>query len=129
MAEAKTKNAGVKLWAPDHPEGCHIGLTNGTTFMVPCAEEGVEVPTAFRREAIARGCLPVGVKPEQIAPEAFDRAVLIRTKMESMLGSDDPLYFGTDGKPNLAQLNKLCGFTIDRTERDKLWAEVEAGIE
>lgn len=120
----------VKLWAPDHPDGCHIGLTNGTTFMVPHSKEGIEVPVAFRREAIARGCIPVGVEVEAPKNEAFDREQVIRTKMELMYrATDKPEYFTKDGKPNLTSLNELVGFTVDRAERDKLWEEVLVSLE
>jgi hypothetical protein len=117
------------MWAPapNHPDGTHIGLTNGTTFLVTKDREGVVVPPAFRKEAIARGCILVGMEPDTESPEAFNRDVLIRTKMESMLHSDDPGYFDSMGKPSLTVLGRLCGFTVDRMERDKLWAEVEAG--
>jgi hypothetical protein len=119
----------VKLYAPEHPEGCHIALTNGHTFLVPHEPAGVEVPTLFRKEAIARGCLPVGMAPEpEGEPETFDRDRRIRDEMRKMMDSDDPGAFLGDGKPNLTKLSTLCGFQVQRSERDRLWAEVETDL-
>lgn len=53
----------------------HIGLTNGHTFVVPHDHAGIEVPAKFRREALARGCIPVGAEPEKTQPDTFDRAL------------------------------------------------------
>ena len=120
----------VKLWAPDHPTGCHIGLTNGTTFMVPHDEDGIEVPKEFVKAALQEGCVPVGMGKEDVADEAFDRAKLIRSKMEEMYKSDDPSNFGrNDGKPVLTKLSALCGFQVERAERDEEWAKVQASLE
>lgn len=68
----------VKLWAPDYPDGCHIALTNGRTFMVPNYADGIEVPKEFRRAAMFRGCVPVGMKSEDAEADTFDRMTMIR---------------------------------------------------
>jgi hypothetical protein len=68
----------MKLWAPDYPDGCHIALTNGHTFMVPGDEVGIFVPAMFRKKAIARGCIPVGRKPEVRERDTFSGATTIR---------------------------------------------------
>lgn len=126
--EAAPKLSPVMLWAPDHPNGCHIALLNGHTFLVPHDLKGIEVPKQFRKEAIARGCLPVGMAPEERDAETFNRDVLIRAKMRAMMDSDDPNYFTQDGKPYISVLNRLCGFTVERSELNRLWAEVENSI-
>ena len=69
---------GTKLWAPGHPNGCHIGLTSGHTFIVPGDKAGVEVPQRFRRVAIARGCIAVGMEPAATEADPFDKAAAIR---------------------------------------------------
>jgi hypothetical protein len=115
--------SGVKMYSPNGD--CHIALTTGHTFIVPGDKAGVEIPKQFRKDALARGCLPVGMEDESTAPDAFDRARHIRTKMKEMLNSDEPDAFTRDGKPALPKLSALCGFSVERTERDRLWAEIE----
>ena len=114
----------VQLWSPNGQ--CHIGLTSGHTFIIPGDPAGVDVPQTFRKEAIARGCLPVGMAPEEVAVPEFDRAQVIRTAMRAMIKSEDETLFTADGKPDLRRLNAKVGFTIERTERDRLWQEIEA---
>jgi hypothetical protein len=45
---------------------------------VPGDKAGVEVPQMFRRMAIARGCIAVGMEPEATETDPFDRAAAIR---------------------------------------------------
>lgn len=126
-AKAASAKGAVKMYSPRGD--CHIGLTTGHTMVVVQHPDGVEVPKAFRREALARGCLPVGMTDDDLGSgQTFDRAAVIRSKMEAMLNSDDPAYFSGDGKPTMAVLSRLCGFTVERGERDRVWAEVEAGV-
>jgi len=122
---APAKPAGVAMWSPtgNQPDGStHIGLTSGHTFIVPHDRAGIVVPAKFRREAIAHGCLPVGMEPEpEEASTAFDRKAVIRQKIEQMKDSDDPEAFTKDGRPNLIVLAKLCGFQLDRSEVTQVW--------
>ena len=114
----------VKMWSPTGDQ--HIALTSGHTFVVPGDKAGIEVPQKFHREAIARGCIPVGMEPE--APEeagGFDRVAVIKERIRGMLNSDDPTYFTADGKPSQTALSKLCGFNVDRHERDAIWKAIE----
>lgn len=137
QAAPLTMSAAVKhvgelwLWAPDHPKGLHLGLTNGRTFHIPNHPDGIAVPKEFRREAIAQGAQPLGQTAEVLEPNTFDRAAVITAKMEQMLNSADaePGYFDNDGRPSLAKLISLCGFNVDRSERDRLWKIVESGLE
>jgi hypothetical protein len=65
-----------KLWSPSGD--CHIGLTSGHTFIVPGHKAGVEVPQMFRRLAIARGCIAVGMEHAATEADPFDKAAAIR---------------------------------------------------
>jgi hypothetical protein len=70
----------VKFWSPkgNMPDGStHLALTSGHSFLVPHDKEGIDVPARFRREAIACGCIPVGMEPEDTKPDSFDRAAVI----------------------------------------------------
>ena len=116
---------GVKMWSPKG-EDCHLSLTSGHTLIVPADEKGRDVPEQFVKEAVSRGCLPVGMKPtEESAGDTFNRDAVIQARMRDMLNSDDTAYFTGDHKPNLGVLSRLAGFTVDRAERDKLWEAVE----
>ena len=43
-----------------------IGLTTGHTLVVRHDKDGTNVPVQFRKEAIAKGCVPVGVGAEDV---------------------------------------------------------------
>ena len=118
------KIAGVAMWSPkgNQPDGStHIGLTTGHTFIIPHDKAGIVVPSKFRKDAIARGCLPVGMEPEEEEAAGFDRKALIRAKIEEMKDSDEANAFTVDGKPNLTMLAKLCGFQLERSEVSQVW--------
>lgn len=119
--------AGVKLWSPKgnlENGDTHIGLASGHTMVIPHAKTGVEVPSRFRKEAIARGCIPVGMADEEEEGEGFDRNKVIKTAIKKMLESDEPSMFTRDGKPNLGKLVELCGFSIDRNEANRVFDEL-----
>ena len=60
----------MKLYAPRHPLGCHIALTNGHAILIPSDPAGISVPKMFRRAAIALGCVPVGSEAAECEPTA-----------------------------------------------------------
>ena len=68
----------MKLYAPEHPHGCHIGLTNGHAILIPHGEAGIAVPKMFRRTALARGCLPVDTELEDLHADTVHVATMIR---------------------------------------------------
>lgn len=114
----------VKLWSP--AGDCHIGLTSGHTFLIPADKAGIEVPQKFRREAIARGCLPVGMEPDEIeAGQGFDRQAVIKSAMNKMMDSSEDGMFTSDGRPVLAKLAALCGFAVDRSEANRVWDQMQ----
>lgn len=106
-----------------------IALTSGHTAIVPATRdepEGVELDVMFRKEAISKGCIPVGIAVEETADKpAFDRKQVIKDAIQQMLDGSDENAFTGDGKPDLRKLNAIVGFTIDRSERDSIWAEFE----
>ena len=108
----------------------HIALTSGHTAIVPATRdvpEGVELEVIFRKEAIARGAVPVGISVEEKPQEpAFDRVKVIRDAIHQMLNGNEENAFTNDGKPDLRKLNAVVGFSVDRSERDAIWAEFEA---
>lgn len=113
-----------------------IAMLSGHTISISHEEQGTEVPAVFRREALARGCVPVGVDlgdDKKSAPEtktaAEKRIAAIRAGMEKMLDSDDESAFGEDGKPDIKKLEKISGVkSISAAERDEVWTLVEASL-
>jgi hypothetical protein len=122
---------GVRLWSPKgnlEDGGTHIGLTSGHTMIIPNDRKGIEVPPRFRKEAIARGCLPVGMEPdEEEVDGGFSRARIIREALTKMMDSSEEGMFTTSGKPVLAKVSKLAGFTVERSELNQIWTQVEKG--
>lgn len=117
----------VRLWSPKGD--CHVALTTGHTWIVSGAKEGTELPTIhaakFQKRAVELGCLPVGMEPIEDAMPSTDRDTIITEKMKAMLVSDDPSYFTADSLPNMNVLSNMCGFKVDRQERDRLWKAIE----
>lgn len=112
----------MKLYAPTD-EAVSIGLTSG--HMLVIERSGTDVPPAFRREAIARGCLtsPDEVLDSEQSPE-FDRAKVISDAIRQMLDGDNEGDFNGDGRPNLNALQKRVGFSVQRDEADKAFEAV-----
>lgn len=105
-----------------------IGLTSGHTAVV--TTEGNEIAAMFHKEAIARGCLPVGVASDGDTPVSsgnFDRAGVIARAIDGMLEGSGEGDFTADGKPDVRRLSGYCGFTVSREERDAAWAKHEQG--
>jgi hypothetical protein len=111
-----------------------IALLSGHTIVVAADDKGTEVPPLFRREAIARGCAPVGMELEvgskKAAPKSDQelRIEAIKDGINKMLDSDDEGSFGADGKPDVKKLEKILGFKITAFERDEVWAIVEGSL-
>lgn len=128
--KSAAEKKGVSLWSPSGD--CHVALTSGHTIVISGESEGTEIPPGkqhkeFVKQALLRGCVPVGMAapddPDEAGP---DRQGVIKDKMRAMLASDDPTYFTSDGRPSLPVLSKMCGFNVDRGERDRLWKDIEA---
>jgi hypothetical protein len=119
---------GVSLWSPkgNLPDGSmQISLTSGHSIIIPHDRKGVPVPKRFRSEAIARGCLPVGM--EEDAPDAGqgpDRTMIIRRCIQEMMDSSEPGLFTTSGQPALPPLSARCGFTLSRNEVNRVFDEM-----
>jgi hypothetical protein len=106
-------------------EPMHIALTSGHSIVIE--PDGTEVPAIFQKEAVARGAYPVGLDDAApLAGQTFDRAQVIKDAMNKMLDGSEEDNFTKDGKPDLRKLNALVGFSVARSEADKLFEEVTA---
>lgn len=114
------------LWSPTGD--CFIGLTSGHTFIVPGGKEGIAVPTRHFKEAVAKGCIPVGQVPEDDGAE-FDRAAVLRAVLEKLAATDptapdSSALFDGNGNPRLEKVSERCGFTVSRREVTAAWNDV-----
>lgn len=123
----------IEMWSPNGDQ--QLALTSGHTFIVPGNPKGAPLPTIktkeFQRVALQHGCLPVGMEPdaEEDEPTTANRKDRIKEKMRAMLTADDPSYFTNDGRPSQGQVSKMCGFNVDRHERDAVWKELESELD
>ncbi len=114
----------MKFKAPEN-ESVSIGLTSGHSIVV--TPEGSDVPARFRKEALARGCVPVGMDitpdlPNLNEPDARKRQII--EGIEKMLDSDDEDAFTGAGAPDVRKLSAIVGFRVSTEERDAAWAEL-----
>lgn len=114
-------------------EPVHIALTTGHTAIVDTLEgsegAGSLLHPRFHREAVTRGCLPLGAEdfklPLENAPPT--RTAVIMGKLRDMIDGNEPDDFTAAGLPNLNALQRLCGFKVTREEADAAWSQVKAG--
>lgn len=100
----------------------HVALTSGHTAVIP--PEGVELATAFHREAIARGAVLAEGATAEDQTQVFNRQLVIREVIEAMVAGKDKDDFTGDGKPNLVKLKAKTGFPVSREEADAVFAEL-----
>lgn len=102
-------------------ESVHIALTSGhTTIVTP---EGVDIAPIFHKEAIAKGCMPVGVEDAVVqgAGGAFNREAVIKKALTEMLDGNAAEDFTANGKPDLRRVNARIGFQATRSEVDAIF--------
>lgn len=117
----------MKFFPPEGQTEVHIALLNGHTALV--TEDGTELEARFRREAIARGCLPEGIGADPVIEgelPPFDREAKILDAINDMIDGNDAADFNADGSPNLRNLSDRVGFQVSRSERDAAMAKIEA---
>lgn len=103
-------------------EPLHVALTSGHTMVIPPTDEGVDVPDAFQREAMARGAvLAEGGSPEA-RTQIHNRNIEIRHALAEMISGANKDDFTADGKPNLVRLKAKTGFSVTREEADAEFA-------
>lgn len=104
-------------------EPMSITLTSGHTAVVSNTKH-TELEQRFHREAIARGCMPKGVKEvvDDQLPQ-FDRKKAILDAIDGLMETTDEANFTGDGKPNATKLSEIVGFTVSSDERNTLWDE------
>lgn len=113
-------------------EPVHLALTTGHTAIVDTMEgsEGAGSPLhpRFHREAVTKGCLPLGAQEFKLPAEETvpTREGIIGTRLKEMLDGSDEDDFTGAGLPNLNNLTRRCGFKVSKDEMEKVWAKVKA---
>ncbi len=114
-------------------EVIQIGLTSGHTIVIP--PDGDDVPPIFRREAIARGAIPVDVPGAEETLAALNgtaggpvasRPQAIQAALQTMLDGGGEGDFTKGGKPSLDKVKALLGFAVTREEVDAAWEVVSS---
>ena len=106
-------------------EDTHVALTTGHTVVITA--EGNEIESRFHKEAIAAGCVPIGLSEDDASEstsKGFNRKERIRECLNAMMDGNDPEDFTAVGRPNINRLKALVGFNFDRAEADAIWDEL-----
>lgn len=132
-----------RFYAPDG-EPIRVYLKDGRCAVV---DEPRELPAAFHKEALKRGCIIEGQgrRVDLSVPESEDQearqAAIIALIEEALQAEPDPedpeayeeAYgeaFNSDEKPSVRWLEKRLGYNISSEERDAAWARVDkSGLE
>lgn len=110
----------MKFKSPNNSNTQIVLLTGHSTIVTP---EGNEIDPMFQREAVALGCVPVGIETFVKAKEqpVFDRKQLIKDAINAMLDGGKEGDFNNDGKPDRRSLNSRVGFAVSREELEAMW--------
>lgn len=105
-----------------------LSLTSGHTCSI--GTELVEVPARFHRMAVAEGAIPEGMDHLIAPPDTQEKArgELVKTAIKTMLEANKEGDFGGDGKPTVARVSAIAGFTVGRSERDTAWNELKTEL-
>ncbi|MES2488546.1 MAG: hypothetical protein V4607_02055 [Pseudomonadota bacterium] len=120
----------MKFRAPGR-EPITLALLSGHTLTVTNEPAGTPVSPEFRREAISKGCEPIGLDlgtGKKVSKADKKRADDIVAGLNKMLDSDDDDLFDASNKPDLAKLSKTVGFDVTAEERDQHWSVIESDL-
>lgn len=89
---------------------------------------GTAVPVRFRKEAIIKGCEPVGVDVDDRQEDGEGRASLILKALEEVIERNDADEIEATGRPKLAAVKKQAGFGVTRSELDTAFDAFEKSL-
>jgi hypothetical protein len=107
------------FYAPGH-EPIQVALLSGHIAIVP--PDGADLPRHFHEAAVAAGCLTERDAPAQEAGGP-DRRALIKQAIQTMIDTGDTTLFTRAGYPVLAKLSKFAGFSVERTEAERIFQD------
>lgn len=91
-------------------------------------QAGTPIPVRFRKEALARGCAPVGVDIEDDEEQGETKSDLILKAVEAVIERNDADEVDSNGRPKLAAVKKQVGFTITKVELDAAFDDFEKSL-
>lgn len=107
----------------------HIALLSGHAITI--GPEARDVPVMFRRDALAKGCLPEGVSAAELnaveqAPTEKDKPALLDAAIKTMLEGNNPDDFTGAGLPNRKKISAIVGWNVTAEDLTAAWQKVEA---
>ncbi len=104
----------------------HVALLNGNSMVI--GPEGRDVPAMLYREAIVAGCIPEGMKPEDLEvevapPTEKSKQDLMRAGIAKMLETKDDGDFTGAGLPDRRILSRIVGWSVTAVELAEVWPE------
>lgn len=89
---------------------------------------GTPVPVRFRKEAIIKGCAPVGVDVEEDDEEGDNKAALILKAVEAVIERNDAEEVSANGRPKIEAVRKQAGFGVTKVELDAAFDAFEKSL-
>lgn len=89
---------------------------------------GTPVPVRFRKEAIIKGCAPVGVEVDEDEEEGDNKSALILKAVEAVIERNDSDEVDANGRPKLAAVKKEAGFGVTKVELDAAFDAFERSL-
>lgn len=107
----------------------HIALLSGHAITI--GPEARDVPVMFRRDALAKGCLPEGVSAAELnaveqAPTEKDKPALLDAAIKTMLEGNNQDDFTGAGLPNRKKISAIVGWNVTAEDLTAAWQKVEA---
>ena len=89
---------------------------------------GTPIPVRFRKEALAKGCAPVGVDIEEEEELTATKSELILKAVEAVIERNDADEVDSNGRPKLAAVKKEAGFNVTKAELDTAFDDFEKSL-
>lgn len=89
---------------------------------------GTPIPVRFRKEALAKGCAPVGVDIEEDEEQTATKSELILKAVEAVIERNDADEVDANGRPKLAAVKKEAGFNVTKVELDAAFDDFEKSL-
>lgn len=89
---------------------------------------GTAVPVRFRKEAIASGCMPVGVEVDEEESSSKTKSELIIEAIDAVVTRGDEDDLEVDGTPKLSAVKKQAGFGVTKAEFETAFEAFKASL-
>lgn len=100
----------------------HVALLSGEAIQI--GPEPRDVPTQFRRPALAAGAVPEGVDPEDLESKAAapnQKGDMEKLKEALAVMKTDGTKLNGAGMPDLKHVQKVVGWSVSKVELTEAW--------